>query len=822
MRRGSLKAIACSAVVALVGSVACATGCSATKPTELVPGALSQVQVPRDLQTIELDVTAEGATKFCEYVSVYDGQVELPRTLGVVSGESPNTIVTVTIRGYTGVSSAVGSGNCPDILTVNDPSGNGPAVLRRSVQTFVGGHTLFLPMPLSFSCFSTDCSGAGPMNLTSCAASRCVDLSNQDPVANAGKLVDFTPSLVDGTDVCFDANRCFSDGLPAAPVAAGGGNDASIAPSDASTTASDCTFTFGNPALEQLPGLNVRIFYQDYTWKQNDAGKYVTVVSNGGEQEILNEDPDEGFTVSPDGTEFTLAPGLCDLVKNATTPPPAPSTGTLPYHTISAIQAASGCPPKPPLLPLCAGQQNVPTTLADGGGLAPNLPDGGTTTDGKCNVGFPLTPAPSAMYMVMDDSAVMHAAFGMKGYATALGLSLTDPIFKQTTAAFTYLPHLDSECSGLDPDGGLATGFTSPQLGFNLASAAQPAIANKLMAWMAPGDTEANPLNLDLGAAMRLDTGAYAEVASYVNQVNEIPAVAAAMFFLNRVPVPTSGPGSPASDAGVGNDCPFALPATTEIQSLENKALAAFQAKPSMQTFFVVLDDDAHDGPAVALPFYQQMQTDLPQAVTVIDATSAQAATVLGNFESVVETLGTCLYELPDGVSNPEQVDVTYQQPPPPGSPIGFPAVEVPVDTGCSAATQSTANGWNIDENGRIRICGQPCADLRNAILQTSALALAANQTVPPDVPVSAAVRCGVEADAAEPLPLEDAATLFPPVPEAGVDAGTAPEAGTATDAGADAADEAGGSGSSGPPDAGTAGADAATDGASASDGAGP
>ena len=198
MRRKSLKAIACSAAVALVGSVACATGCSSTKPTELVPGALSQVQVPRDLQTIELDVTAEGATKFCEYVSVYDGQVELPRTLGVVAGESPNTVVTVTLRGYTGSSATAGSGNCPDTTSVSAP--NGPVVLRRSIQTFVGGHTLFLPMPLSFSCFDTDCSGTGSSSNATCVASRCVDLTTQDPVANAGKLVDFTPSLVDGTD----------------------------------------------------------------------------------------------------------------------------------------------------------------------------------------------------------------------------------------------------------------------------------------------------------------------------------------------------------------------------------------------------------------------------------------------------------------------------------------------------------------------------------------------------------------------------------------------------------------------------------------------
>lgn len=787
MRRRSLKAIACTAAVTLAGGVACATGCSSTKPTELVPGALSQVQVPRDLQTIELDVTAEGATKFCEYVSVFDGKVELPRTLGVVSGESPNTVVTVTIRGYTGSMATAGSGNCPDTTNINDPSGNGPVVLRRSIQTFVGGHTLFLPMPLSFSCFNTDCSGAGSVaSETSCAASRCVDLTKQDPVANAGTLVDFSPELFDGTGVCFDPGRCFSDGGPAVPVAAGSNNDASMGPSDATTTSSDCTYTFANPALTQLPGINVRIFYQDYRWRQNGAGQYVRVVANGGEEEILNEDPDEGFTVSADGTQFTLAPGLCDLVKNATTPPAAPSTGTLTYHTISAIQAASGCPSKPPLLPLCAGQQNVGTTLADGG-LTPNLPDGNTTTDGKCNVAFPLTPAPSVMYMVMDDSAVMHAAFGSKGYATALGLSLTDPIFKQTSAAFTYLPHLDSECAGLDPDGGLATAFTNPQFGFTLASQAQPAIADKLITWMPPDSEAGAPAPLDLGAAMRLDTGAYAEVASYVNQVNEIPAVAAAMFFTNRVPVPQT-----TDDGGTtGNDCPLVPPATSALQALENKALAAYQAKPSMQTFFVVLDDDAHDGPAVALPFYQQMQTDLPQAVTVIDATSQSATTVLGNFEQVVERLGTCLYELPEPITNPEQIDVTYQSPPPPGSPIGAGPVEVPVDTGCSAATQDTANGWNIDVNGRIRICGQPCADLRTAITVAGALALQAGQSTPPDVPVNAAVRCGVQADAAEPAPLEDAATLFPPVAEAGADAGTAPDAGIAADAATSAQDAA-------------------------------
>ncbi len=764
-RKLAAKKIVWSLATALALGAAGAAGCSNDKPTELVPGALSQVQVPRDLDGIELEVKANGVVTFCSSASVYDGTVELPRTLGVVSGQSVEAIVTVTIRGFSQSATNPNFGQCNDI-PVGDPQG--PQVLRRSIQTFVGQHTLFLPMALSYSCFNTNCeSGTGSTSTASaatstCAASRCVDLAGTDPKVAASKLVDFTPSLIDGTDVCFSPKVCFSDELPAVAVLSSsgdGGGDAASSAGDAG--ASECTYTFPVPPLGS--GLNVKVFFQDFTWTMDSStGVSTPVPSNAGEVEILNDDAEEGFTVSATNPrQFTLAPGLCDLVNAGATPPPPPPSGALTYHTISGVHAASACTPKAALLPICANERNPPAVLPDGG-KTPNLPDGGTTTNGVCNVGVPLVPALSAMYMVMDDSAAMHAAFGMQGYATAMGLSLTYPVFNRTNAGFKILSHLDIECTSP------TTSFTMPDLDFKLAAAAQSGIAAKLQDWTAPGDTPLAPLHLDLQAAMRPDAGAYAEVLDFLTTFQEPPDIAAAMFFVNRVPDPTPL---------TGNDCPLAVtpPATASqvaLQALEAEAEAAYTGATSLRTFFVVLDDDAHDGPTVTVPFYTQMQTDLPQAVTTIDATSMTPSVVLGKFTQVVTQLGTCLYELPAGVTDTSQAAVSYNVP---GTPVTVP---VPVDPTCSADNQNSANGWNVDSNARLRICGDACTNLRQTILAVSATALINGQPVP-DVPVNAAVLCSAS---------DTGGTMIPPDAGGTIDAGAAIDASsTAVDAGASA-----------------------------------
>ncbi len=694
MRKLRADALALAALTAVAAASAGGAGCSSTKPTELVPGVSSQVVVPHDLQAVRVTVTANGRLVFDQGYDVSaNGTVQLPSTLGVVSGESPSTVVTITVRGYQTPCEMSDDCSQQGSAAVGD---TGSRILRRSTQTFVDQRTLFVPMPLTYSCWNTDCGDVG----MACKGNQCVDATT---VQSA--LVDFDPSLLDGTDVCFNPQQCFGD-------KPGGGTNLSIAP--LLVDAASCTYAFPAPAPL---GLNVRAYYQNFAWTAGAGGQSQPMLKAGGEQEILNEDAVEGFTLisAPDagntGSQqlFRLAPGLCKLVQAATNPPPPPPTGSGTFITLSDLRVANLCPPKSMLLPICAGEQTN----------GPALPTGEVTTDGTCNVGVPLAPTQSALYLLMDHSTVMHGAFGPMGSATALSLSLSDPVFKRTFAAFTFLPGQQTDCT--TP----STAFTMPELDFGLAGAVQAQIASKLDGWMAT-DTAAMPTPLDLQAAMQTNTGAYAHVAEFLNG-KELPNIAAAMFFVNRVP-------------DLGNDCSPVNGQPTVQAALESEILAAYNATPSVQTYFVVLDDDAHDNgaPAGALTFFKKVQADLPQAVQVLDATQTSdmqaAQTAAANFSKLVTQLGTCLYDygLPPG-TDPATVEIAYTVP-------GRGETFVPSAPGCTAATQTSSNGWNID-GGRLRICGQSCDDLRTGILGAAAVALKNNQTAQ-DVPVTATILC--------------------------------------------------------------------------------
>jgi hypothetical protein len=237
------------------------------------------------------------------------------------------------------------------------------------------------------------------------------------------------------------------------------------------------------------------------------------------------------------------------------------------------------------------------------------------------------------------------------------------------------------------------------------------------------------PDPLDLQAALRLDSGVYGDITQFLEGGGSVN-VAAAMFFLNRAPT-------------TANDCnPPLGGATTVTQEIENEITAAFNATPSLKTYFIVLDDDAHDNgitnPHGALTYFNTIQSDLPQAVTVLDATNtstmSQAQIVGANFSKVVAQLGTCLYDygLPSGYE-PDDLQIAYQAP-------EQAKVVIPQDPDCSEAHQSTVSGWNFD-SGRVRICGQACSTLQTTILGATAAALNANLPAP-DIAVTATILC--------------------------------------------------------------------------------
>jgi hypothetical protein len=643
----------------VAAAVSTTGGCTATQPTELVPGIVSQIQVPRNLREIRVDLQADGEQATCYWANVNPttGGVTLPKTLGVIPGASTSNPVTVTITGYA-VDDTIA--NPPQVLEDCDASpfdidgtNTGkydPAVmiLRRSRQTYVDTRTLFLPMPLRYSCWA----GPGCTNTQTCVAGVCVDAN-----IDASTLADFQPSMVDGTDdTCFSPTTCFADKAPAEVV-------------DAAT----CLYQYPVEITNDPgTGLNVRVYY------------------DGAEAEVLDVDPVEGFTI-PDATkprQFLLAPGLCAMI-NGTNP--------MSPRQIVGVDVATACASKHGLQAICSDQQpgNDPQTL----------PDGGTSTDGSCNVANNLEPAPSALYILLDDSKDMAPIFGQMGLSQVLSFSLEDPAFRETSVAFSLLPHDMADCTA--SPGSLATPINVP---FALAQLAQGSIATVV------GKT-ANVLSTDpplyIDAALS-PTGAYKALTDFAAMGNLVYNRLAVLLIENRT-IPTSP-----TDCG----------ATHLAPDLES---ANAYSMNGIYTYVVMLGTDV--------------------STTVMDDTEARAIATNGGpvgnnqyfdartnaavgaaaFNAIASDLGACLYEKPANINSSATVAYT--------NPLTQQSTTIPFDATCTDAATTTGAGWSIDAADRIRICGQPCTTLRSTLSNAANAALAMNLSAP-SIPVTATQLC--------------------------------------------------------------------------------
>ena len=711
-------------VAGIAVSGATGSACTAKKVTEIIPGATTQIQVPLDIAALRVDILSNGALVSCTPYLAQDGTLVLPTTIGIIpkdDGSAGTTTISVEVRAY----DAAGAQSSDLQLCGNAPVGaGGPRLLRRSVQTFVDQRELFLPMPLSYACFDVDCSmDTDPSD--ACQGGQC----NTSKI-NSGTLTDFNSQLVDGTGICFDPGPCFADAVSAVPV-----------------DADNCIFEFPE-SMVPAGGLNVRLFYQDGAWVYNAAtSAYEPQLTPKSEQEILNEDPNEGFLI-PDSTkpqQFQLPKGLCNLYANAATPPSAPSSGTttVKYHMISDVQVASTCPSKSGLLPICAGDQK-PVSLAA---------DGGQTTNVTCGAPLTLVPAPSALYLVMDDSKVMDGAFGMQGYATAMNLTLSSPAFKRTFVGFHFLDHC-----------GTGSPYLTPAVPFGLAADVQPKISQLLLTPNPPDSTTcdtstgAGCSNLALSEATG-NQGAYTEAANFAGGLGESLNVGAVMFFVNRAPV-TSGTGDAGGGTCGGEFSGLECGSVTgdEATTLATAAQNAL-TKDGLQTFYVVLSnyDPEAGGDTPPLCFYDQVAQLAGQPHMVIDATFpvSQAQQAVQNFAGVATGLGTCVYDLPPGVDTSAQMTFTIPIVTPDNSVAPAP-VPVPYAAGCNASSENAGdggvapNGWNI-EGSHIRICGSSCSNLQAAVEAVTALSLAdagaGSVSSVPEIPVTVTMACANAGD---------------------------------------------------------------------------
>lgn len=361
---------------------AIAGGCGSTKPaTQFTVGVLSQISVPRDLQSIRIAASSGGQVGFCNTYPVVDGKARLPKSLALAPGGDPNRIVTVVVTGYTTDNDTLDQyrpDKCDiplvspsDAFDPQNPSTPPPdaRILRRSRQSYIDSQNLYLPMPLRYSCYGVNCA-----DLQTCKGGQCVD-SATDPKT----LPAFDPELLVGETLsCFDVGQCLGDAVGPNVI-------------DAAT----CTYEVppGTSLLSQ--GMNVRVIY----------GGYRT--------EVLDLDKDEGFFL-PDASghpnRFQLAKGLC----NGTDP-------KLPK--IVSVVASTTCPSKNVYQPLCVSDTKVTALPPSPSALYLLMDQDSSMVD--------YVGTANAMSMSTDKTGGLDAV---------LALALGDPVFATTELAFRFVP----------------------------------------------------------------------------------------------------------------------------------------------------------------------------------------------------------------------------------------------------------------------------------------------------------------------------------------------------------------------------------------------
>jgi hypothetical protein len=430
-------------VAAVVGA-----GCEGKQATEYVTGISTQVSVPRDLKAVRVEVSVGGVPQFCRGYRVYDGKVQLPRSLGTF----PNTDaaitggpVTYTIAGLTTDDTENPFfAACAQARVTSD----NVRILRRSRQPYIENEILFLPMPLKYSCYDKQCDGED----VTCKGGKCVSATHTREEAIKA-FPRYTPDLVDGTGgTCFHKDICMKAAAPAIIV-----------------DANNCTYAVPNTPSAPAP---VNGAPNPFSGPSSGDGVNVEVIYDGGlVSEVLDADPEEGF-VLPDAANpqrFRLADGLCEMVKGVD------AEGKATTHRITAVRTSGTCRAKLLAQPLCATDQ-LAAMGVDPGGQTPDPPPAPVCASAE------LKP-PRAALMVVVDNTAGHAAFFNGDEIKALEFPLKDPAFGQTDIGLIYTPG-NTLCTPDAP-------FTAPSIKFESALTVRQKIVDSFSAF------SANPASLD-------------------------------------------------------------------------------------------------------------------------------------------------------------------------------------------------------------------------------------------------------------------------------------------------------------------------------------
>jgi len=632
-----------------LGLLGLAASCSASKQTELVAGISTQVQVPRDLRFIRLDVKLDGVQQLCRHYKVFDGKVQLPRTLGSIPRADKGHTITFVISGVLTDRAVEDLDSDCDFPAGFDKEGT--RILRRSKQPYISDKILFVPIPLKYSCYDKSCGED-----QTCKAGRCVDAS-VDP----NRLPEYREDLIFGnTSTCFSVQSCMGTVAPAQIL-----------------DSTKCLYKVpGGPPPAPLPpnGLNVRAIYD-----------------GGFSKEILDMEAkdlsEEGYFI-PDPAkpqEFQLAPGMCDLVKglDSTQSPPKPTS-----HRISGLEVSYACNPKTPFQPICDEDLNQIVAGNKEGTVPLNLPKA------QCSA-VELKTAPSALLVLVEKSDAMSKFYSEAAITAALSLSLSDPAFQTTKMAMRYLPKekVAESCSDFADPASLA-------IPFKLADAARSDLVASLKA-VKDDPTKLAPASVPLKLEGAL-AGAYKQLGD----------LGPATSFNKRAVLVLGNHDFDSKACGV------------QPQTSGDVAKAGFDQ--GISTYVVQFGDQNDASNTAATVATEIAAKGSGNKVPAFDART-QPAKGFDAFYQVVGDLGACVYDQP---AKPIEGGDTLSY----YDPIKLQSVEISAAPSCTA--DGSGNGWGI-EKGRIRICGDACTQLRDALKAQAAIAGQAN-TTPPAIPVFA------------------------------------------------------------------------------------
>ena len=684
-RRAVTFAFATLAALALASSA-----CTTARPTGVVAGMTTQMQIPRDLKFVRVMAKNGSELILNKSYRVVDGTVRLPGsfTFAPADGVGRGTTIVLTVLGY-----EVDPENLDPNIEGQVSLAQGstmPRVLRRAVLGYDESRVVYLPMRLSYACLGVQCKGAGD----TCIAGKCTS-----DAIDATKL----PTFVEGhfeasSEACFDATTCMRLELPARLA----GLPSLDSPS---TSAVDrCTFTvpdkFRGGETLTLPAdtnLNVRVVFG-----QANPGDPASMPRS----EVLDLGP-EGFTI-PDPTRpgvFRLADGLCDAALAAgassmtTEVFVAPSKACL-NGDCTRFSLPPTCTSKRPTQSLC--QRDIDRTGPDATGGA------------SCSESA-LTPSPSVLGILVDRRGTLRGPLRSTFFGAMIGMPLGGSLLRRTSVSLAFTPPTgnDSVCAG----GAFATAaFETPStflaaagssgtgrvFGFDWTNAgdavpkfkalqrvpeliAEPSFAFETAEYAGAYETFLRDHPAGLDVALGTGGGFFAAIRAQMG-LSTVAAKRGALFII--------GSREFAGTCGAGGEALTAV------------AAARAHATAPIDTFVLALADTNPNLDAAA-------QVAAAGRLATAGGTKAYAATARERADStskglealteVAVEVATCTYDAPAGLTS--ATELSYMG-------IGGDAtrVKIPGNATCAGDT-----GWRY-EGTRVKLCATTCTAYRKAV----------------------------------------------------------------------------------------------------------